>query len=563
MKKVLINKKTFLVYFAITLTVFTGALVAITFLKTSSNNEFSPLPEGAKGSLPGIGTFSPELSKKLQQELHKKGPSYQPRTHHLTPDGKPKYTNRLLLETSPYLLQHAHNPVNWFPWSEEAFKLAQKLHRPVLLSIGYSTCHWCHVMEEESFEDEEIAQVINQNYIPIKVDREERPDIDSIYMSAVQAMTGHGGWPMTLWLTPDKKPFYGGTYFPPRDGMRGMPVGFLTLLKQLAHIYKTQPQKVNLTGKQLVQVIQENLHFKKQKTSQPTQQILDSAFSYYQKHFDPIWGGLKGAPKFPSSLPIRFLFRYFKKTHNKKALHMATLTLKQMANGGIYDHIGGGFHRYATDEKWLVPHFEKMLYDNALLIKAYIEGYIISKEEQFKQVIQQTLHYIQRDMTSPEGAFYAATDADSLTPEGKPQEGWFFTWSSKDINRALSKQEARLIHAYFSITPQGHFEGRNIFHIEKPLKTIAQQLKIPLTEAKKLLKQATNKLEEVRRKRPHPFRDEKIITAWNALMISAYAQAAFTLNEESHLKQALKAAQFLKQHLYQNKQLFHMFNDVY
>ena len=294
--------------------------------------------------------------------MEKRDQIYKPHTRHLNKDGSAKYTNRLFLESSPYLLQHAHNPVNWYPWGDEAFETASTLKLPVLLSIGYSTCHWCHVMEEESFEDEEIAKYLNENYIAIKVDREERPDVDGIYMAAVQAMTGRGGWPMNTWLTPDRKPFYGGTYFPARDGDRGAGIGFYSLLQQLKGIYTTQPDKVVQQSQQLANHISSTLGKGGRGEDLPTAKVLRDSFAEYKSGFDSADGGMSGAPKFPSSLPIRFLLRYYRRTSDNEALNMAALTLKKMAAGGMYDHVGGGFHRYSTDSEWLVPHFEKMLY---------------------------------------------------------------------------------------------------------------------------------------------------------------------------------------------------------
>ena len=315
-------------------------------------------------------THSDELQQKLQAGLKAKGTDYKPRTRHLLPDGSPKYINRLILEGSPYLLQHAHNPVDWYSWGDEAFATAKRLGRPVFLSVGYSTCHWCHVMEEESFEDEEVARYLNEHYIAIKVDREERPDIDSIYMTAVQALTGRGGWPMTVFLTPDRKPFYGGTYFPARDGDRGVSMGFLTLLAKVVQVYQLQPDKIIETSQQLAQAIEQQLTPTTGK-GMPGAELLHQLIKHYQKNSDPVYGGIAGQPKFPSSLPVRLLLRYHRRTGDSKALDMAVLALEGMSKGGIYDHVGGGFHRYSVDNKWLVPHFEKMLYDNALLADGF------------------------------------------------------------------------------------------------------------------------------------------------------------------------------------------------
>jgi uncharacterized protein YyaL (SSP411 family) len=318
---------------------------------------------------PGAETYPDDLQQRLGATLTGKlAQGYQPRTHHLHDDGSPVYSNRLLLESSPYLLQHAHNPVNWYAWGEEAFAAAQRLKRPILLSVGYSTCHWCHVMERESFEDEEIARVLNENYIAIKVDREERPDVDSIYMSVVQMLTGRGGWPMTVWLTPDRVPFYGGTYFPARDGDRGVQHGFLTILRILRENYDSHPEQIAEYSQQIGDALQQHISPGPAGSAAalPGAELFDAVTKLYRNNFDDFNGGLNGAPKFPSSLPIRFLLRQYRRTGDQKLLDMVTLTLEKMAAGGINDQLGGGFHRYSVDAQWLVPHFEKMLYDNAL-----------------------------------------------------------------------------------------------------------------------------------------------------------------------------------------------------
>ncbi len=379
------------------------ALVAITLLQCTvcfaeENNNKLPTNENNFEFPPGTHPYSKELQLELNKKKQQRGSAYQPRTKHLLNSGVAKYTNRLFLESSPYLLQHAHNPVNWYPWGDEAFETAKRLKRPILLSIGYSTCHWCHVMEEESFEDEEIAKFLNENYIAIKVDREERPDIDSIYMAAVQTMTGRGGWPMTTWLTPDRKPFYGGTYFPARDGDRGAHVGFLTVIKKLKNIYDTQPDQVAEQSQQLTKIISSSLSPATSSKQLPTIKILHDTFSYYQSGFDPLHGGLSRAPKFPSDLSTRFLLRYQRHSKNTQALEMATLTLKKMAAGGIYDHVGGGFHRYSTDKEWLVPHFEKMLYDNAQLLSLYSNAYKEFKTPLFKSTVYKTYTFLQEKM---------------------------------------------------------------------------------------------------------------------------------------------------------------------
>ncbi|MFO7912501.1 MAG: DUF255 domain-containing protein, partial [Desulfotignum sp.] len=361
---------------------------------------------------PGAEPYGADVIQKLENAAALRGSDYQPRTRHLRPDGWARYTNRLFLESSPYLLQHAHNPVNWYPWSDEPFETARQENRPVFLSVGYATCHWCHVMEEESFEDEEIAKYLNENFVCIKVDREERPDIDAVYMTAVQALTGRGGWPMSVWLTPDRKPFYGATYFPARDGDRGAAIGFLTVLEKLNQSFHLPDGRVEKAGRQITEAIRQAM-VPQSGNRLPGQEILQKAAGFYQQNYDPKFGGLSGAPKFPSSLPVRFLLRCYRKTRDPDMLEMIENSLFHMAGGGIYDHVAGGFHRYSTDAQWLVPHFEKMLYDNALLAVAYLEAWQTTANADFQRVVNEILTYTGRDMTSPEGAFYSATDADS------------------------------------------------------------------------------------------------------------------------------------------------------
>jgi len=510
--------------------------------------------------LPGTKGTEPMLLEKFENMRSIRGEDYKPRTKHLTSDGWAEYTNRLFLESSPYLLQHAHNPVNWYPWGDEAFETAKKLNRPVLLSIGYSTCHWCHVMEEESFEDEEIAQYLNENYIAVKVDREERPDIDAIYMSAVQAITGRGGWPMTVWLTPDRKPFYGGTYFPARDGDRGAGVGFLTLLSKINESYHTRQDIVKSSGQQITQTIQQMLS-PAGGGGLPSSDIFPRAIQYYKEHFDPVFGGISGAPKFPSSFPVRLLLRYYRRTGEEEILNMAKLTLEKMASGGIYDQVGGGFHRYSVDERWLVPHFEKMLYDNALLVMAYLEGFQVTGDEDFRQIVAETLRYIKRDMTSSEGAFYSATDADSLTPDGHQDEGYFFTWTPEELANVLDSEKLKTLTAYFPVSPNGNFEGRNILNTPQSASEIIDSFQISREQFVAHLRESKELLYQIRNLRPMPLRDEKIITSWNGLMISAHAQAGLILGESEYTDQAVEAAQFILENLFVGNRLYRSYKD--
>ncbi|RUL88020.1 thioredoxin domain-containing protein [Tautonia sociabilis] len=511
-------------------------------------------------ALPGAEAFPEELIERFSRRRETLGTNYVPRTRHVRSDGRARYTNRLFLEASPYLLQHAHNPVNWYPWGDEAFEVARKLERPVLLSVGYSTCHWCHVMEEESFEDEEIASFLNSHYVAIKVDREERPDIDAIYMAAVHAMRGSGGWPMTVWLTPDKKPYFGGTYFPPRDGDRGSRYGFLTLLKRMHGAFKEDPEGVAKAGARLQALVERSLNPTPDLTL-PDAQVIRNAVQYYMTAFDPVHGGLRRAPKFPSSFPVRLLFRFSRRSGDGEPQRRALYTLEKMARGGMYDHVDGGFHRYSTDARWLVPHFEKMLYDNALLVVAYLEAWQVSGSEEMKRVAREILRYVEREMTAPSGGFYSATDADSLTRSGHREEGYFFTWRPEEIDSLLPSREAELVKRHFGVTPRGNFEGRNILHVATPLADVAKQLHLSEQDARQLLESARAKLYEARSKRPSPLRDEKILTAWNGLMISAFAQAGLLLDEPRYVEAAARAATFVLEELRQGGRLLRSYKD--
>ncbi len=513
------------------------------------------------GTPPGAEMFDTDLLNKFDKMRELRGKDYQPRTRHKSSDGRAKFTNRLFLESSPYLIQHAHNPVNWYPWGTEAFEAARKLNRPVLLSIGYSTCHWCHVMEEESYEDLEIAQYLNENYIVIKVDREERPDIDSIYMSAVQSITGRGGWPLNVWLTSDRKPFYGGTYFPARDGDRGVRNGFITIAKKLKEIYDTQHDKIEESSLQLTQIIQQRLSpvsGDRLRDDDFLQQAMDS----YKNAFDAVYGGVGSAPKFPSSLPIRLLWRYYRRTGDEQILMMAKTTLEKMAAGGIYDHVGGGFHRYATDRQWLVPHFEKMLYDNALLIMDYLEGYQVTGDEAFKRTAMEILRYVERDMTSQQGAFYSATDADSPTPEGHREEGYYFTWTPAELNKVLGEERSDVVKAYYAVGVDANFEGRNILHAPNAAEEVARTLGISVIRLQEVIDESKELLYQQRNRREPPLRDEKVITSWNGLMISAHARAGLVLGSPVYIDRAIKAAEFILKHLYVQNRLYRTYKDT-
>jgi uncharacterized protein YyaL (SSP411 family) len=518
-------------------------LSSLTLLSTTACTA-GPSPEAGQDLPPGAEERPPETRQALAAGLAGRGADYVPRTRHLQDDGSATFTNRLILESSPYLLQHAHNPVDWHSWGDEAFETARRLGRPVLLSIGYSTCHWCHVMEEESFEDLEIAAFINANYVAIKVDREERPDIDAVYMSAVQMLTGGGGWPMTTWLTPDRQPFYGGTYFPPRDGDRGARAGFLTVLTELRRIYIEDPDGATQQAARITEQI------RKRMTPAPGEGLpdgaaLDAAYARFGEVFDPVEGGTSGAPKFPSNLPLRLLLRQHRRTGDPAALDMVTLTLNKMARSGMYDQVGGGFHRYATDAAWLVPHFEKMLYDNALLTLAYLEGYQVTGDEAYAEVVRDILRYVSREMTEDRGGFYSATDADSLVPGGKREEGWFFTWTPAEIRAVLPAEQAAVVEAYFGVTEAGNFEGRSILHVTRTLPETAAALGRSAVCARARFDAARTTLYEVRRERPAPALDRKVLTSWNGLMISAFARAGFVLNDPEYVGRASSAAKFV------------------
>ena len=507
---------------------------------------FGVLATAADRGLPGAEPFETPLQERIRAAVAAQGEDYVPRTRHLHEDGSPRYTNRLIFESSPYLRQHAHNPVNWFPWGDEPFELAAELGRPVLLSIGYSTCHWCHVMEEESFEDEEIARYMNEHYIAIKVDREERPDLDAVYMSAVQALTGRGGWPMTTWLNAEREPYFGGTYFPARDGDRGTRTGFLTLLERLSEAYRERPDDVESRAKQIVANVRRDLQNAGSAGSGPASwAMVDTAVSELASAFDAERGGLQQAPKFPSTMPNRLLLRQHARTGDEQALEMARVTLSRMAEGGIYDQVGGGFHRYSTDGAWLVPHFEKMLYDNALLATTYVEAWQLTRDPLFRRVAREVLDYVAREMTSEEGGFYSATDADSLTPHGEREEGWFFTWTPAELAEVLDTEERRLVSAHYGVSDQGNFEGRTILHVARPLPGVAREFEWTLEKAEATRTAALAKLYSKRGRRPAPLLDDKILTSWNGLMISAFARAGFVFDAGEYTERARKAADLL------------------
>ncbi len=455
------------------------------------------------------------------------------------------HTNRLIHETSPYLRQHAHNPVDWFPWNAEALALARAANKPILLSIGYSACHWCHVMAHESFEDPATAAVMNEHFINIKVDREERPDLDAIYMDAVQAMTGHGGWPMTVFLTPDGVPFYAGTYFPPMPRY-GMPA-FRQVLLSLANAYRQRPQEVLHSADQVRQMLRQ-AHLLQPASEPLTPRLLARGVRDLQDRFDPQYGGFGSAPKFPPVMALEFLLRFYARSGQRAALAMVEETLDHMARGGIYDHLGGGFHRYATDDRWLVPHFEKMLYDNAQLARIYALAFQATGKEFYRQVCAETLAYVLREMTGPEGIFFSAQDADSEGEEGK-----FYLWTQAEVRQALSPTDgsrasptdAELFERYYDVTEHGNFEMKNILHIGLPLDVVASQVEMTPAQLTAALARARQQLLQARQQRPPPGLDDKALTAWNGLLIGALADAARILGRDDFRQAAIRAANFL------------------
>jgi len=465
-----------------------------------------------------------------------------------------KHTNRLAGETSPYLLQHRHNPVDWYPWSPEAFERARADDKPLLLSVGYSACHWCHVMERESFENEEIAALMNRLFVNIKVDREERPDVDQIYMQAVQSMTGHGGWPMTVFLTPEGVPFYGGTYFPP-VARHGMPA-FPRLLQGVAEAYRGRRGEVVEAGNQLLDQLRQGERLKSSNTLL-TDEILFSAYQALSGEFDEREGGMGRAPKFPQPMSWEFLLRFWKRTGNARALEMARLTLTKMARGGMYDQLGGGFHRYSVDGQWLVPHFEKMLYDNAQLASLYLHGWLATGDPEYRRVCEETLDYILREMAHDSGGFFSAQDADSEGVEGK-----FFVWSADEIRAALpdaAMAQAALVH--WGADEEPNFEGRSILFVPREPSRVAQDLGIPVERLAGLVAAARTRLYEVRGKRVHPGLDDKVLASWNGLAQEAFAEAGRALGRADYVAAAVKNAEFITTRMKDGDRLLRSWKD--
>ncbi len=461
--------------------------------------------------------------------------------------------NRLAEETSPYLLQHAENPVDWYPWGPEALARAREEDKPILLTIGYSACHWCHVMERESFENEEIARLMNELFVNIKVDREERPDLDEIYMNAVQMMTGRGGWPMTMFLTPEGKPFYGGTYFPPED--RYNVPGFPKILRGVANAYYNQPHDVEQSVNQIISRLQSMS--RSAESAQPFHPdiIVRAAEQLTQAH-DSQHGGFGQAPKFPNAGVYELFLRAYHRSKNTRFLDIINFTLTKMADGGIYDHLGGGFHRYSVDEKWLVPHFEKMLYDNAQLLRVYAQIYQITGEPRFKCVVEESADYVLREMLQPAGGFYSTQDADSEGVEGK-----FFVWSPEEVTQVLGEEAAEIFCRMYDVTEAGNFEHENILH---PILTAEQASKYfnrGVGEILALLTEAKRKLFVHREKRIKPFRDEKLITGWNGLMLSGLAEAIKITGNREYRNAAMRTVEFTFAQMFRDGRLLHTYKD--
>jgi len=460
--------------------------------------------------------------------------------------------NRLGKEKSPYLLQHADNPVDWFPWGEEALAKAKAENKPIFLSIGYSTCHWCHVMAHESFEDADTAEIMNKYFVSIKVDREERPDLDNIYMKSVMAITGQGGWPLSIFLTPDKKPFFGGTYFPPH-AQWGMP-GFKDVLTSIHSAWENQKDEILKSSQNLTLALQGEIFSKNDEVRTPDQETLKAAYNLFIRNYDDVYGGFGRSPKFPTSHNLSFLLRYYKRSNEAQALAMVEKTLTEMAKGGMYDHLGGGFHRYSTDQQWHVPHFEKMLYDQATLAKTYLEAYQETGKESYAQTAREIFDYVLRDMQSPTGGFYSAEDADSLDQDkGHKSEGAFYIWPQKEILEIFGQKDGEILNYHFGVEPNGNaqndphgeFTGKNIFYAARSLEETAEHFKKSKEEIAEILRKSQEKLFGVRGQRPKPHLDDKILVDWNGLMISSLAFGARVLEETRYREAAERAVQFI------------------
>ncbi len=485
---------------------------------------------------------SQALQQQLNAALEAKGPAYKARTRHLQENGRPQYINRLILEDSPYLLQHAHNPVDWYPWGEEAFSAAREQNKPIFLSIGYATCHWCHVMEEQSFESITVANLLNAHFICIKVDREQHPDIDTAYMTAVTLFTGHGGWPMSSFLCPDGKPFYAGTYYPQAT--------FLNLLTQIYRVWEQQRETLDRQADELAEAVRRT-SLNNERTAALAENLLSTTISSVLSSYDSRHGGFSSAPKFPHEPLLLFLLQSLHRQPNRQLSDAVEHTLSAMAQGGIYDQVGGGFHRYSVDNFWLVPHFEKMLYNQAYLSQVYLHAYYLTGNPLYKRIVHQTLDYVLRDMADEHGLFYSATDADS---EG--YEGTYFIWEIDEIRRLLPEQDARFVIDLFGMTENGNFEGKNILFLPRSLISVSQQNEQTFNELCQRLDPILATLRDYRTQRIPPLTDIKILVSWNAMMITALAEAGKKLKHPNYIEAAERAATTLWQKQYQNKQLW-------
>lgn len=471
----------------------------------------------------------------------------------LPEDGGDEY-NRLIFSKSPYLLQHAKNPVDWYEWGEEAFAKAKKEDKPIFLSIGYSSCHWCHVMEEESFDDEDVAKVLNENFVAIKVDREERPDIDNIYMAVCQAMTGSGGWPLTIMMTHDKKPFFAGTYFP-KESNQGR-AGIIDLANQVTDVWTNEREKIDQATVNIINAI-DRMAENEVSGDIDFEDVLDGAPAQFVHGYDSAYGGFTAAPKFPMAQNLIFLTRWWKRTGDGSTLKMMENTLEKMYRGGIYDHLGYGFHRYSVDKMWLVPHFEKMLYDQAMLTLAYSEAYGATKKPIYADVARKTITYVLRDMTAPEGGFYSAEDADS---EG--EEGTFYIWHKKEIIDAIGEDNAKVFNMYYGVTEAGNFESRNILNVQMSFEELAEITGSDIDKVKFLIEDSRRTLFDLREKRIHPYKDDKILTDWNGLMIAGLARSSVLLGEPEFAIYAKNAADFILEKMYtSNGRLLHSYRN--
>ncbi len=485
--------------------------------------------------LPGASPAPPGLAARLQTALQERGAGYRPRTRHLLEDGRPRWTNRLILEDSPYLLQHAHNPVNWYPWGEEAFAAAREQERPIFLSIGYSTCHWCHVMERESFEDPGIARYLNEHFICIKVDREQRPDVDSIYMTAVMLLRGQGGWPLSAFLTPQGEPFFAGTYYPPEQ--------FRRLLESVVEAWDGQREQLLSQAREVATAIRQ-VQQEGGEAAALDRDAVPRALQRLLERLDPLYGGFGEAPKFPHETSLWLLLDDLERHPRKETLEALTVTLDHMLQGGIHDQVGGGFHRYSTDPVWLVPHFEKMLYNQANLALAYLQGYRITGHRRYARVVRDTLDYLLRELREPGGAFHAAVDADD--PQG---EGVYYTWTPAGIEAALPPELARLAIDLYGLTSAGNFGGgRSILHLEEPLADYAREHGLDESVLLQQVAAIRAGLRQARAARPAPAVDRKVVTAWNGMAIEALARAALTLEEPRYREAAAAAAEWLLAH---------------